>query len=106
MKTAILKVISDRVKILNRLSIIAETLPETGPVPWMIDDKEGAFHFMGAHQVERVEAAFGRRDWRRIGTKGGVINRVKRLPSGVTIIVENAEPVVMIDEPIEVPSLS
>lgn len=107
MRSEIMQIIAEREATLRKLREIAVTLPLTGPTPWLISDlNQGAFHFSGPHQVDRVHRAFGHAGWRRMGNEGGAISHVKQLHNGVTAIIENAEVIVAIDEPIEVASAS
>lgn len=109
MRTAILKIIAEKAEVLNRLSNIAQMLPESGPNPWSVsDERKGEIKFSGPHQVDRVFAAFGGpAGWRKKGSKfHPAIDYIKQLENGVTVVIENAEAVMEIDEPLQVPSLS
>ena len=93
MRTATHRLIQDLVTTIARMSIVAETLPDKGPKPYMICvQNPGEIRFRGKEAVDEVVAAFGGPSgWMRIPNhEAGCYDYRKFLHNGIAVWIENA----------------
>lgn len=91
MKAEVLKTLGELRTSLDRLTEVAETLPEEGPVPSISPHFDGQLRFWKPDKVAMAQI-FGADGWsRETPSWRSEYDWTKKLPNGVKIIMENVE---------------